>query len=488
MTTYRNDGSGIRTAAARPTELWRWTASETAHGIRTGLISAVEATRAALARIDALNPRLNALVEVYPEEALAAAGTADRAVRAGTTLGPLHGVPTAIKVNTDERGHATTDGVEAFKDRIASEDAPVTANLRKAGAIFVGRSNTPAFSMRWFCDNDLHGRTLNPWNADCTPGGSSGGAGAAAASGMVGIAHGNDIGGSIRYPAYVCGVAGIRPTVGRVPTYWGDAENDPPLGHQSMAVHGPLARCIADLRLALDAMAAPDWRDLHYAPVPARLAEPARPIRVALVRDAGIARPAPAINAALDRAAAWLTDAGYVVEETTLPVLKEAWEINLTIVMEEMKLSLPFIMQRSDDNGRRATELYFSTFEREFGPLGQERYMRTYYHRAAAARALHERLSATPLVLLPVSAELAFPYGSDVTDTDASVALMRAQWPMSAIPALGCPALSVPTGVADGLPTGVQLLAGRFREDLILDAAEIIEARAGTLTPIDPVG
>lgn len=202
----------------QPRELWRWTASALAHGIRTRAISARDVTSACLQHIEEVNPTINAFVEVSEQETLASADQSDRAVAAGAMLGPLHGIPVSIKVNSDQRGHATTNGVAAFKDALAKEDGPHVANLRHAGAIFLGRSNTPAFSYRWFTANELHGKTLNPWDASRTPGGSSGGAAAAAATGMVSIALGNDIGGSIRQPAYCCGVTGLRPTGGRIPT------------------------------------------------------------------------------------------------------------------------------------------------------------------------------------------------------------------------------------------------------------------------------
>jgi hypothetical protein len=167
------------------------------------------------------NPRINAVVDVMAEQALAAAAAADAAQAAGLALGPLHGVPVTIKVNVDTVGRATTDGIVAQRDNIAATDSPLVRSLREAGAIIVGRTNTPAFSLRWFTDNDLHGRTLNPFDAGVTPGGSSGGAAAAVALGMGAIAHGNDYGGSIRHPAACCGVVGLRTTSGRVPAYKG---------------------------------------------------------------------------------------------------------------------------------------------------------------------------------------------------------------------------------------------------------------------------
>ena len=235
-------------------ELWRWTGVELAWGIRTRRVSSREATESCLSRIEEVNPRLNALVEVSGEEALVMADAADRAVGAGEALGSLHGVPISIKVNSDQAGHAATNGVLAFKDNVDEVDGPHVKKLREAGAVFVGRSNTPAFSYRWFADNDLHGRTFNPWDEKRTPGGSSGGASSAVASGIMPLAHGNDIGGSIRYPAYACGVVGIWQTVGRVPNWYGPTDADEAPSVQSMLVQGPLARSVADLRLTLDAM------------------------------------------------------------------------------------------------------------------------------------------------------------------------------------------------------------------------------------------
>ena len=189
--------------------IWSWTASETADAVRNGLISAVEAVESTLHRVDEVGQAVNALASVQADAALRTARALDAQQRAGEDLGPLHGVPVTTKINTDQAGLPTTDGVAAFQNRVATTDAPHIENLRSAGAVLLGRTNTPAFSIRWFTDNDLHGRTLNPWNADRTPGGSSGGAAAAVATGMGALAQGNDLGGSIRYPAAAPQVKGI---------------------------------------------------------------------------------------------------------------------------------------------------------------------------------------------------------------------------------------------------------------------------------------
>src|SRR5258706_2367969 len=199
--------------------IWQWSALETAAAIRSGAISSVEVIDVHIERMRAVNPKLNAVVVDLSEEALKAAKAADKASARGTELGLLHGVPITIKENVDYDGRPNPNGVPAQMNIIAPSDAPVVRNLKKAGAIVIGLTNTPEFSFRGFTDNPLHGLTLNPWDPDITCGGSSGGAGAAVAAGSGTIAHGNDIGGSLRWPAPCNGVATIKPTQGRVPPY-----------------------------------------------------------------------------------------------------------------------------------------------------------------------------------------------------------------------------------------------------------------------------
>ena len=264
--------------ASAPAALWQLDALEVAARIRRKEISASEVTRSVLDRIAQVNPRINALAEVMADEAQAAAQVADAVAARGEFLGPLHGVPVTIKVNVDTAGHATTDGVVAQKDTIATTDSPLVAHMRKAGAIIVGRSNTPAFSLRWFTDNDLHGRTLNPFDASVTPGGSSGGAAAAVALGMGAIAHGNDYGGSVRYPAWACGVVGLRTTPGRIPSYKASFPNRT-ISNQLASVQGPLTRSVADARLALEVMSQGSPLDPNWVPVPIDFPQDPRPLR-----------------------------------------------------------------------------------------------------------------------------------------------------------------------------------------------------------------
>ena len=199
---------------AMVSEIWRLPAAGLAGMIRQREISAREAALAGLARLDAVNPRLNAVVEHRPADVLAQADAIDASLARGEDPGALAGVPVTVKVNTDQAGFATTNGLVQQRDQIATSNNPVVDNLRRAGAVILGRTNTPALSLRWFTSNLLHGATRNPRDPGLTPGGSSGGAAAAVAAGIGHLAHGTDIGGSVRYPAYACGVHGLRPQSG----------------------------------------------------------------------------------------------------------------------------------------------------------------------------------------------------------------------------------------------------------------------------------
>jgi amidase len=468
-------------------QLWRWSATEMADAVATGTVSSREVVQSCLGRIEEVNPKLNALVEVRPHEALAMADEADRRRSAGEELGPLHGVPVSIKVNSDQAGYATTQGVSAFQDAMANEDSPHVASLRRAGAVLMGRSNSPAFAYRWFTNNDLHGRTLNPWDASRTPGGSSGGASSAVASGMVPIAGGNDIGGSVRYPAYACGVVGLRPTVGRVAQTYHPDDVDASLSVQSMLVQGPLARTVADVRLAMRALNDFSPRDPAFVPGARAAARPQRPLRVGLVRDFGVAEPTTEVSASLEQAAGYLSDVGYVIEEIDLPVLAEAYRLWYLLCMEEFRLALPMVNEVGDKGMQKAAQHYYAVAADWWGKKPTlEQFIAGYARRGTLIRQLGEILESNPLILLPVSAEQAFEQDADIASVESMRRLMAAQASMMAIPLLGFPAMSVPTGLANGLPTGVQLLGRRFDEDTLLEAASVIEARAGTLTPIDP--
>ncbi|KJK20750.1 amidase [Burkholderiaceae bacterium 16] len=455
--------------------LWRWSAVDIAAAVRRREISCREATASALARIEQLNPSINALAEVLAGQALASADAADRLTASGAQLGPLHGVPVTIKINVDQAGHATTNGVIPLRDNIAREDAPVVANWRNAGAIIVGRSNTATYSSRWFTDNGLHGRTLNPWNPDITPGGSSGGAAAAVACGMGALAHGNDIGGSIRYPAYACGVPGLRPTTGRVPAYNPTASVERGITPQLMSVQGPLARNMADLRLGYHAMARHDARDPSWVPVPLELPQPAGPIRVALFKRCPGIPIDPAISEALDSAAHWLQQAGYAVEEAALPDFVEAAALWRTLTTDDSRRNIVAgVEQHGDDAMRRSQRNMLAGMPE----TDRDGFLDALARRQALGRNWSVFLHKYPLVLMPVSWQRPCPQDADTGTLEQTHALLDAQSPLLATAMLGVPGLSVPTGMAGGVPVGVQLLAWRFREDLLLQAGQVIEDAA----------
>ncbi|GII05908.1 amidase [Planobispora takensis] len=470
-------------------ELWQLSATELAARIRTREISAVDVVESCLGRIEEVNPVLNALVDVRPGEALADARRADAAVAAGEELGPLHGVPVSTKINTPQRGRLMSHGLPALAEATAARDNACVGALRGAGAIFLGRSNAPAFSVRWFSANDAHGRTLNPWSAGHTPGGSSGGAASSLAAGMTPLAQGNDIGGSIRFPAACCGVVGIRPTVGLVSNWTApeDTSIEGPLTFQSWAVEGPMGRTVADARLALRVMAGADLRDPFGVPALPGAAPAAGPVRVGLVRDVGLAKPHPAVGEALDDAARWLAEAGYEVEELELPLLAEAARLWSLLLFEDMRPGLPGMLQMGDEALRTHMGYAYEYAAELWGERPDlAAYIQGWARRATLITRLQELLGRDRILLTPVSAEPPFEQDADIDDPVRGRAIIAAQWPMTAVPVLGFPGVSVPAGLADGLPVGVQLIGGRFAEDVVLDAAQAIEDRAPRLTPIAP--
>lgn len=454
---------------------WQMDAVDIAAAVRRREVSCREVTASVLARIAQLNPQTNALAEVLADEALAAADAADRLTLRGDALGPLHGVPVSIKINADQAGHATTNGVVPLRDHIAREDSPVVAHWRSAGAIIVGRSNTATYSSRWFTDNGLHGRTLNPWDAAITPGGSSGGAASAVASGMGALAHGNDIGGSIRYPAYACGVLGLRPTVGRVPAYNPSATAERGITPQLMSVQGPLARSVADLRLGYEAMARCDARDPNWVPVPHDLPRPAGPIRVALFRHSPGIPVDPAVTEALNDAARWLQQAGYDVVEAELPCFTEAAALWRTLTVEDSRRNIIAGVEQHGDATMQRSQRYLLAGMPE---IDRDGVLDALARRQTLVRHWSVFLHSHPLVLMPVSWQRPCPQDEDAGTLEQARALIDAQSPLLATAALGMPGLSVPTGMAGGVPIGVQLLAWRFREDLLLEAGQVLEKAA----------
>lgn len=466
----------------RVSDLWRLSAVELAARIRRRDVSAVEAAQSALARLEAVNSRINAVVDHRAEDALAQAAQVDAALARGDDPGALAGVPVTVKVNVDQAGFATTNGVTLQKDVIAAVDNPVVANLRKAGAVIVGRTNTPAFSLRWFTRNLLHGDTLNPRNPALTPGGSSGGAASAVAAGIGHLAHGTDIAGSIRYPAYACGVHGLRPSLGRVPAY-NAALPERTIGGQITAVSGPLGRSIADLRLGLAAMAAPDPRDPWWVPAP--LEGPAVPRRAALCLTPDGMETEPAVVKALQDAARRLSEAGWSVDTVdTLPPLREAADLQIRMWMADGYEGMVEAARKEGDRGALAA---LEGQREHVAGMDLAKFSAVLTRRATLTRLWELFLADYPVLLLPVSAELPFEDNLDLQGEAAYRRVWRAQMTQIGLPFMGLPGLTVAMGSAGGSPVGVQVVAGRYREDLCLAAGEVIESAGPAVEIAEPV-
>jgi amidase len=464
-------------------KLWQLDATDLARLIRNGRASAREAVDSVLARLHKVNPAINAVVRVYEEEARAAAETADAARARGHALPPLHGVPVTVKVNVDVAGQPTDNGVVALKDFVAQEDSPVVANLKHAGAIIIGRTNAPAFSMRIFSDNALHGRTLNPRDPSVTPGGSSGGAGAATATGIGAIAHGNDIGGSVRIPAYCNGVVGLRTGFARIPSFNpSSAKVGRPVGAVLMAVQGPHTRTVRDARLALEVMARGDRRDWRWNDVPMRGTPPARPIRAAIVPEFPGGKTHPAQAAAVRLAGRHLQAAGYVVEEILPPDLERGVELWHMICVTDVFGGLwPQMQKMGDPDGIAAMRSWLELHK----PVELPTYVSALTEREGMLFRWMSFLQQWPLVILPTLADLPPKQVADTT-VEGQKAVLESMRPALLAPLLGLPGLAVPVGSHGKLRTGVQIMAMRNREDLCLDAGEVIEAAEGVVTPIDP--
>lgn len=463
-------------------DIWRLSATELASHIRSRKISAREAASAALARLDAVNPAINAVVEHRPDEVLARADAVDAAIAKGGQPGLLAGVPVTTKVNVDQAGFATTNGVRLQRDVMAQHNSPVVDNLLKAGAVIVGRTNAPAFSYRWFTTNLLYGDTKNPRDPSITPGGSSGGAAAAVTAGIGHIAHGTDIAGSIRYPAYACGVHGLRPTVGRIPAF-NAALPERPIGPQITAVSGPLARTVADVRLALHAMAQRDVRDPWWVPAP--LEGPPREKRAALCLRPGGLETTKEVAAAVADAGKRLERAGWIVEEITdIPPFEEAADLQVKFWLADGYDAMLDAAEREGDPGALAV---LRGHEKTARSLDFAAFSKMLTRRATLVRAWETFFETYAVIVMPPCGELPFEWQLDLKDEASFRRVWRAQMPQIALPFVGLPGLTVSTGLVGRSPVGVQIVAGRYREDLCLAAGEAIEAGGVPPSPIDPV-
>jgi amidase len=467
-------------------ELWRKGAVELAAMIRDREVSSREVVQAHLDRIEAVNPHLNAIVRLLPQEALAAADAADRAVADGAALGPLHGVPCTVKENIDLAGTPTTQAVPALAEAIAPVDAPQVERLRAAGAIPLGRTNLPDFGLRVHTDSELHGLTRNPWNPQRTAGGSSGGEAAALATGMSPLGLGNDLGGSLRNPAHCCGIASIKPSAGAVPAATVIPPEDWNISFQLMAVEGVLARRVADVRAGFTAIAGQHPRDpLSVPAVFTDLAPGERPAIAVLPKPPG-GSTHPEVAAAVRRAADALSDDGYKVTEAEPPGYEQAIELWGTILSADLRVVMPLLEQLMGAGGREFLRYALGYLP----PSDLETWATAHTARHGLARHWSMWFSEHPVLLTPVWTQPAFPLDFDIASLDGAIATLELMRPVLPANLLGTPAAVVPAGMADGLPVGVQVMGWRYTDLRCLAVAEAIEQRLGTLiplTPIDPV-
>ncbi|MFJ3663012.1 amidase [Streptomyces sp. NPDC090119] len=470
---------------ARQDALWAMTAAAQAAAVRDGEISALELVDSHLARIAAINPRVNAITQLTAEQAREAAAHTDRRRAAGEELGPLAGVPFTVKETTAIEGVPTTLGLARFRDLVAETDAPPVARLRAAGAVPVGHSNMPTLVLAGMhTRSELFGDTVNPWDSSRTPGGSSGGDAVAVATGMAALGLGNDSGGSVRIPAAFCGVSGLKPTTGRFPAdHRVLGPDDPGPASQMLVTDGPLARTVADLRLAYETLAGTDPRDPRAVPVPLYGQPLPGPVRVAVVADPGGRGVHPAVRKAVAAAADALREAGYDVREVAdVPRLDEALEAYGRITMTEFAPAWPAVRALLGDGAARYVQMGMARTP----PADAAELTRLMGTWLGIRRSWAQFLDTHPLLLGPVFTEPPVEPGLESRDETGRERVTDGMRLCTVTSFVGVPAVAVPAGTRDGLPCGVQVIARPFREDLCLAAAQEIEDRLGVLTPIDP--
>ncbi len=449
-------------------------ATDLADLVRRREISSVDVVEACLARIAAVNPRLNAVVRLA-DDALDRAREADAALARGEEAGPLHGVPFTIKDSLDTAGLVTTAGTIGWADRVPARDATVVARLRAAGGILLGKTNTPEFTWSDETDNDVYGRTSNPYDLERTPGGSSGGPAAIVAAGGSPFDIGSDTGDSIRQPSHVCGIAGIKPTSGRVPRtgHWPGFAG--PLGPLTQL--GPMARRVEDLALVLPLIAGPDGEDPHVPPVPLR--DPAAVavdrLRVVAFTDNGVRTPTPETVTAVEAAVVALRAAGATVEWRVPPGLGEAWEVYDSLVRADGWAWLGRLIAAAGTPGMGSYDSRgWLTPSVALG--GAE--LTALLERADAVRSrLLGWFRDADLLVCPAMPQPAIRHGESTEawfgDSYSDVHNVT-----------GWPAVVVRGGTAPGgLPIGVQLVGNPWREDVALAGAAVVEAASGGWQP-----
>ncbi len=455
-------------------ELCFRSAVDLAAGIRAGKVSPVEVTSAVLARIEQVNPKINAYCTVVAERALDEARRAEAALARRERLGPLHGVPISFKDLTPTAGIRTTFGSKIFEHHVPSEDAAVVERARAAGAVVIGKTNTPEFGCKGVTDNLIFGHTRNPWNTERIAGGSSGGAAAAVAAGLGPLAEGSDLAGSIRIPASVCGVVGFKPSLGRVPRY--PTVN----GYTGMSHLGPITRSVRDAALLLSVWAGPDERDPQSLPATgedfARAVEGGvKGLRVALSVDLGYAAVDPEVRRIVEAAATTFARLGAELEEAT-PGFEspEALFMELTAPIRAAAMA-PHLPQ---GRGQMDPMLLLRVdYAQRMTALDSEQ---ATHRRTALWQTVRRFFERYDLLLTPTTSVTAFPLGRGYPEQiDGRTLNNGLQWFPFTYPfnLTGQPAISVPCGwTAEGLPVGLQIVGRRYADSTVLRAAHALES------------
>ena len=461
------------------------TAVELAQKIRSGELSAVETMEAHLAQIEKVNPQVNAIVTLLPEMAMEAARKADEKLARGEEVGPLHGLPVAHKDLVQTKGIRTTFGSLVYENFVPDEDALLVERLREAGAILLGKTNTPEFGAGSQTFNKVFGVTKNPYDLTKTCGGSSGGAAVSVACRMLPFADGSDLGGSLRNPTNYCNVVGLRPSVGRVPSWPSES------GWNSFAVDGPIARTVEDTALMLSVLAGPDLRSPISLPENGAvfrnsLERNLKGIRIAWSSDLGGLPVDSRVTKTLEAQRAVFEDLGCIVEEG-FPDFSDADEIFKTFRAWFYEMNLSSLLPEHRDKLKETVVWNIEAGMKLSGPeLGRAEVKRTaLFHR------VREFMQNYDFLALPVSQVPPFPIEQEfVSEINGVQMETYLDWMRSCyfISVTGQPAISVPCGfTADGLPVGLQLV-GKPQDDLgVLQLAHAFEKASGFYQQIPKV-
>jgi amidase len=467
-TTTRRGPAGTLT-----TPLHNSSAVAIADAIRTGELSSEKIVETYLARIETVNPALNAVVQLWGDGARAEAREADAARARGEELRPLHGVPMTIKDSLDTAGVVTTGGTKGREGFVPKQDATVVRRLKEAGAILLGKTNTPELTLSFETFNEIHGTTNNPYDLERTPGGSSGGAAALIAAGGTAFDIGSDYGGSIRLPSHFCGIAGIKPSFGRVPR----TGHIYPFGgvQDTFQVIGPMARYVDDLILLLPIIAGPDNIDPGVVPMP--LGDPAtvdiEGLRVAFHTDNGIATPTDETIETIRRAAIALESGGAAVEEARPAGVEQTMDL-LPIYFWDGRAAVGRILRRAGTTESRLLEELAPALT----PVELDATIDRLYAFRSSMLAIFDQAD---VVICPVNAGPAVRHGESLELEDLPPFSYTFSYNMT-----GWPGTVVRGGTSpEGLPIGVQVLAAPSREDRTLAVAKFLEGELGGFQPVE---